>query len=333
VGWLKRKDLFRFFLFPSLPSTVFIFNDEGGRRTGNQVYGVAWREPETVVEIPIKLRGAREDVVGLYHFTIDRGDYETEEDVVVLGGLRAFTNASVNEVPVGGRFSVLRPFLAYFMIPWFAISYVILMLISGGVLTGGFAYFLLGVSLFAVLYPLIMLNVYTSARPVRYVELLPIGHVTGRNVIELDGKLITVEGEGAPVYTPSPNQVGMALFMDRLEVGPVVLKTGEAPLVTRAGVKFIEAEMWKRKATDFAKAAREGGILSTPHQYLAALDRMNGSRLRRLALPLALIVLTVVVAVLIFLLLQPQVITAPPNATAVHNATASVTTQPAIKVF
>ncbi len=34
-----------------------------------------------------------QDVIEELHFQIDRGNKETEEDVVVLGGVRTFTNA------------------------------------------------------------------------------------------------------------------------------------------------------------------------------------------------------------------------------------------------
>jgi len=335
MGWLERKDIFRFFVFPRIPSTIYIFNLEEGKRSGNQIYGVSWQEPQTIVSIPVQLKGHAKDVIELLHFDIDRGDHETEEDVVVLGGVRAFTNAAINEVPIGGEFSVLRPFMLYFMMPWFIISYAILMSISAGLISGSLAWFLLGVSIFAMLYPMIMLNVYTSTRPIRYIELLPVGHVTGRNAVEIDGKLITVEGEGAVIYTPSPNQVGMPTFLRRMRLGPIVLKTSEAPLISRAGVKFVEAEMWKQKARSFALAAREGGVLRTPQQYLAAMSQLSGSRLRRIALPLALIVLTVVVAVLVFVMLQPTVEPTAVHNVSVHNVTAVATntTASAIKVF
>jgi hypothetical protein len=321
MGWLKRKDIFRFFIFPKLPSTVYIFNLEEGRRSGNQIYGVSWSDPETIVSIPVKLKGMEQDIVEELHFTIDRGEKETEEDVVVIGGVRTFTNAALNEVPIGNEFSILRPFLTNFMIPWIAISYVILMLISGGIVQGGLGYFLLGISLFAIAYPLVMFAVYTSTRPIRYIELLPVGTITGTNVIEVNGKLITVEGEGVTIYTPSPNQVGVSTFLRRMRLGPIIIKDNEATLISRAGVKFVEAEMWKQKARSFALAAREGGVLSTPQQYLASLSQFSGSRLRRIALPLALIVMTVIIAFLVFVLLQPSV--APAT---IHNVTTTATT-------
>ena len=336
MGWLKRKDIFRFFIFPRLPSTIYIFNLEEGRRSGNQIYGVAWGDPETVVSIPVKLKGMEQDVIEELHFQIDRGNKETEEDVIVLGGVRAFTNAAINEVPIGNEFSILKPFIVNFMIPWIAISYAILMLISGGVISGGLGYFLLGLSLFAIAYPLVMFAVYTSTRPIRYIELLPVGTITGTNVIEVNGKLVTVEGEGVTIYTPSPNQVGVSTFLRRMRLGPIIIKDNEATLVSRAGVKFIEAEMWKQKARSFALAAREGGVLSTPQQYLASLSQFSGSRLRRIALPLALIVMTIIIAFLVFILLQPSV--APVPATATHNVTTTLTnvtttTKPTITVF
>ncbi len=311
MGWLQRKDIFRFFIFPRIPYVVYIFNLEEGRRSGNQIYGVSWKDPQTIVEIPIKLKGLEEDVIELLHFIIDRGDHETEEDVVVLGNLRSFTNAAINEVPIGDEFSILRPFILYFMLPWFFISYFILMSVSTGLVSGGLAYFLLGLSIFSFVYPMLMLSVYTATRPVRYVELLPVGHVTGRNVIEIDGKLITVEGEGAIIYTPSPNQVGMPLFKRRMRLGNILLKTSEAGLISRAGVKFVEAEMWKQKARSFAMAALEGEQLLTPQQYIASLNQLSSSRLRRIAMPLALVVLAVLVAALVFILLQPTVGPAP----------------------
>ena len=320
MGWLKRKDIFRFFIFPRLPSTVYIFNLEEGRRSGNQVYGVAWSDPETIVSIPVKLEGMEQDIIEELHFQIDRGNKETEEDVVVLGGTRSFTNAALNEVPIGNEFSILRPFLVNFMIPWIAISYLLLMLISGGVVTGGLGYFLLGLSLFAIAYPLVMFAVYTSTRPIRYIELLPVGTITGTNVIEVNGKLVTVEGEGVTIYTPSPNQVGVSTFLRRMRLGPIIVKTNEATLVSRAGVKFVEAEMWKQKARSFALAAREGGVLSTPQQYLASLSQFSGSRLRRIALPLALIIMAVIIAFLVFILLQPTV-----TPMIAHNATTTTT--------
>ena len=336
MGFLKRKDIFRFFLFPRLPSTVYIFNLEEGRRSGNQVYGVSWKDPETIVSIPIKLKGMEQDVVEELHFIIDRGDRETEEDVVVLGGARSFTSAAVNEVPVGGEFSILRPFILYFLMPWFAISYVLLMLVATGVITGGLAFFLDGLSLFTFLYPLVIFSIYTSTRPLRYIELLPVGTITGQSVIEIIGKLITVQGEGVTIYTPSPNQVGIPTFLRRMRLGPIVLKEADASLVSRAGVKFVEAEMWKQKARSFALAAREGGVLSTPQQYLAAVNSLSGSRLRRIALPLALIIMATIVAVLVFVLLQPSIGPAPANATvtATHTVTQTATsTTPVIKVF
>jgi len=331
MGWLKRQDIFRFFIFPRIPPVVYIFNLEEGRRSGNQIYGVSWDDPATVVSIPVKLKGLEQDVIELLRFVIDRGDKESEEDVVVLGNVRTFTNAAINEVPIGDEFSILRPFILYFMLPWFFVSYFILMSVSTGLVTGGLAYFLLGLSIFAFVYPMIMLSVYTSTRPVRYVELLPVGHVTGRNVIEIDGKLITVEGEGATIYTPSPNQVGISTFLRRMRLGPVVLKSNEAALVSRAGVKFVEAEMWKQKARSFAMAALEGEQLLTPQQYIASLNQLSSSRLRRIAMPLALVILAVVVAALVFILLQPSVGPAPVhNVTAVHNVT---TNKPNITVF
>jgi hypothetical protein len=328
MGWLKRQDIFRFFVFPRIPPVVYIFNLEEGRRSGNQIYGVSWKDPATVVSIPVKLKGLEQDVIELLHFVIDRGDHETEEDVVVLGSVRTFTNAAINEVPIGDEFSILRPFILYFMLPWFFISYFILMSVATGLISGGLAYFLLGLSIFAFVYPMIMLSVYTSTRPVRYVELLPVGHVTGRNVIEIDKKLITVEGEGAIIYTPSPNQVGMPLFKRRMRFGNIVLKTNEAPLISRAGVKFVEAEMWKQKARSFAMAALEGEQLLTPQQYIASLNQLSSSRLRRIAMPLALIILAVVVAALVFVLLQPSVGPAPAHnmTTVVHNVTTATTT-------
>jgi hypothetical protein len=180
---------------------------------------------------------------------------------------------------------------------------------------------------------MIMLSVYTSTRPVRYIELLPVGHVTGRNVININGKLVTIEGEGVTIYTPSPNQVGIPTFLRRMRLGPIVLKSNEATLVSRAGVKFVEAEMWKQKARSFAMAALEGEQLLTPQQYIASLNQLSSSRLRRVAMPLALIVLTVLVAALVFILLQPTVGPAPVhNVTAVHNIT-TTTTKPNITVF
>ena len=321
MGWLQRKDIFRFFIFPKIPNSVYIFNQEEGRRSGNQVYGVAWRDPETIVSIPVKLRGMEQDVVEELHFVIDRGEKQSEEDAVVLGGVRAFTNAGVNEVPIGGSFSILRPFLTTFMIPWIFISYFLLILISGGIVTGKLGYFLLGLSIFAIAYPLLMFSVYTSTRPIRYVELLPVGTITGSNAIEVNGEIITVEGEGVTIYTPSPNQVGVSTFLRRMRLGPIVLKDNEATLISRAGVKFVEAEMWKQKARSFAMAAREGGVLSTPQQYLASLNQFGGSRLRRIALPLAVIVMAVIIAGLVFILLQPTV--AP---VAAHNVTSTATT-------
>jgi hypothetical protein len=252
----------------------------------------------------------------------------------VLGGVRSFTNAAINEVPIGNEFSILKPFIVNFMIPWIIISYLLLMLISGGVVQGGIGYFLLGLSLFAIAYPLVMFAVYTSTRPIRYLELLPVGTITGTNVIEVNGKLITVEGEGVTIYTPSPNQVGVSTFLRRMRLGPIIIKDNEATLVSRAGVKFVEAEMWKQKARSFALAAREGGVLSTPQQYLASLSQFSGSRLRRIALPLALIIMAVVIAGLVFILLQPSV--APVvvhNATTTTTATTVTTTKPVIKVF
>jgi len=331
MGWLKRQDIFRFFLFPRIPPVVYIFNLEEGRRSGNQVYGVSWKDPATIVSIPVKLKGLEQDVIELLHFTIDRGDRETEEDVVVLGNVRTFTNAAINEVPIGDEFSILRPFILYFMLPWFFISYFILMSVATGLISGGLAYFLLGLSIFAFVYPMLMLSVYTSTRPVRYIELLPVGHVTGRNVINIDGKLVTIEGEGATIYTPSPNQVGISAFLRRMRLGPIVLKSNEAALVSRAGVKFVEAEMWKQKARSFAMAALEGEQLLTPQQYIASLNQLSSGRLRRIAMPLALVILAIVVAALVFVLLQPSVGPAPVhNVTAVHNVT---TTKPNITVF
>ncbi len=243
---------------------------------------------------------------------------------------------AINEVPIGGEFSILRPFLTNFMIPWITISYAILMLISSGIVQGGLGYFLLGLSLFTIAYPLVMFVVYTSTRPIRYIELLPVGNITGTNVIEIDGKLVTVEGEGVTIYTPSPNQVGVSTFLRRMRLGPIVLKDNEATLISRAGVKFVEAEMWKQKARSFALAAREGGVLSTPQQYLASLSQFSGGRLRRIALPLALIIMAIIIAGLVFILLQPSV--AP--VTTVHNVTATTattvtttTTKPTITVF
>jgi hypothetical protein len=333
MGWLKRKNIFRFFLFPRVPSVVYIFNLEEGRRSGNQVYGVSWRDPATIVSIPVKLKGLEKDIIELLHFVIDRGDRETEEDVVVLGNVRTFTNASINEVPVGGEFSILRPFLLYFMLPWLMISYWALLLLSSGAVSGGLGYFLLGLSFFFIFYPLVVFSIYSSTRPVRYVELLPVGVITGKNVIEIDGRVITVEGEGVTIYTPSPNQVGMVLFKRRLGYGDIVLKSSEAMLISRAGVKFVEAEMWKQKARAFAMAALEGEQLLTPQQYIESLNRMSSSRLRRIAVPLALAIMAIVIAVLVFMLLQPTVAPAPVNgtATAVHTVTTAV--QSNITVF
>jgi len=319
MPWLRKKDIFSFFVFPRIPPSIYIFNLEEGRRSGNQVYGVSFNDPDTIVSIPIKLKAMEQDLIEELHFTIDRGDKETEEDVIVLGGVRAFTNAGINEVPIGGEFSILRPFLTNFMIPWIAISYFLLLMVSGGIVSGGLGYFLLGLSIFAVAYPLLMFSVYTTTRPIRYVELLPVGTITGTNAIELNGKIITVEGEGVTIYTPSPNQVGVPTFLRRMRLGPIVLKNHEAGLISRAGVKFVEAEMWKQKARSFALAAREGGVLSTPQQYLASLNQLSGSRLRRIALPLALIVMAVIIAFLVFILLQPTV------APVIHNVTTPVT--------
>jgi len=321
MPWLKRKDILRFFIFPRVPSTIYIFNLEEGRRSGNQIYGVSFNDPDTIVSIPIKLKTMEQDVVEELHFLIDRGDRETEEDVVVLGGVRTFTSAGINEVPIGGAFSILRPFLVNFMIPWIVVSYFLLLLVAGGAVTGGLGYFLLGLSVFAIAYPLLMFAVYTSTRPIRYVELLPVGTITGTNAIELNGKIITVEGEGVTIYTPSPNQVGVPMFLRRMRLGPIVLKNHEAGLVSRAGVKFVEAEMWKQKARSFALVAREGGVLSTPQQYLESVSRFSSNRILRLLLPLALIIMAVVIVFLVFMLLQPAV--AP---TVVHNVTTPVTT-------
>jgi len=307
MGWLRRKDIPRFFIFPRIPSTIYIFNLEEGRRSGNQIYGVSYEDPQTIVSIPIKLKTMEQDVVEELHFVVDRGDKESEEDVIVLGGVRAFTSAGINEVPIGGPFSVLRPFLLNFMIPWIVVSYFLLLLVAGGVITGGLGYFILGLSVFAISYPLIIFSVYTSTRPLRYIELLPVGTITGTNAIEIDGKIITVEGEGVTIYTPSPNQVGVPTFLRRMRLGPIVLKNNEASLVSRAGVKFVEAEMWKQKARSFALAAREGGVLSTPQQYLASVSQFSSNRILRLILPLALIVMAVVIVFLVFMLLQPTV--------------------------
>ena len=319
MPWLRRKDIPRFFIFPRVPSTIYIFALEEGKRSGNQVYGVSFNDPDTIVSIPIKLKAMEQDVIEELHFVIDRGDRETEEDVVVLGGVRTFTNAAINEVPIGSQFSILRPFLLNFMIPWIAISYFLLLLVAGGVVTGGLGYFLLGLSVFAIAYPLIIFGVYTSIRPIRYIELLPVGTITGTNAIELNGRIITVEGEGVTIYTPSPNQVGVPTFLRRMRLGPIVLKDHEASLVSRAGVKFVEAEMWKQKARSFALAAREGGVLSTPQQYLASVSQFSSNRILRLLLPLALIVMAVVVVFLVFMLLQPTV-----TPTIAHNVTAPV---------
>jgi len=327
MGWLKRKDIPRFFIFPRIPSTIYIFNLEEGKRSGNQVYGVSFNDPDTIVSIPIKLKTMEQDVVEELHFLIDRGDRETEEDVVVLGGVRSFTSSGINEVPIGGAFSVLRPFLLNFMVPWIVVSYFLLLLVAGGAVTGGLGYFLLGLSVFAIAYPLIIFGVYTSTRPLRYIELLPVGTITGSNAIEIDGKIITVEGEGVTIYTPSPNQVGVPTFLRRMRLGPIVLKDHEATLVSRAGVKFVEAEMWKQKARSFALAAREGGVLSTPQQYLASVSQFSSNRILRLILPLALIILAVVVVFLVFMLLQPTV-----TPTMAHNVTAPVVNTTA-KVF
>ncbi len=322
MPWLQKKNIFSFFIYPRIPSTIYIFNLEEGRRSGNQVYGVSFNDPDTIVSIPIKLKAMEQDVIEELHFVIDRGYRETEEDVVVLGGVRAFTNAGINEVPIGGSFSILRPFLTNFMIPWIAISYFLLLSVSAGIVQGGLGYFLLGLSIFAIAYPLLMFSVYTSTRPIRYIELLPVGTITGSNAIEVNGKILTVEGEGVTIYTPSPNQVGVPTFLRRMRLGPIVLKNHEASLVSRAGVKFVEAEMWKQKARSFALAAREGGVLSTPQQYLASINQFGGSRLRRIALPLAVIVMAVIIAGLVFILLQPTV--AP--TTIAHNMTTPVTT-------
>jgi len=337
MGWLKRKDIFRFFIFPRLPSSIYIFNLEEGRRSGNQVYGVSWQDPETIVSIPVKLQGMEQDVIEELHFTIDRGEKESEEDVIVLGGVRSFTNSAINEVPIGSQFSILRPFLTNFMIPWIFISYMLLMLVSSGTITGGVGYFLLGLSLFTISYPLVVFAVYTSTRPIRYIELLSIGNITGTNVIEINGKLVKVEGDGVAIYTPSPNQVGVSTFLRRMRLGPIIIKTNEATLLSRAGVKFIEAEMWKEKARNFALIAREGGILTTSQQYLASLSQFSGGRLRRIALPLALIVMTIIIAFLVFILLQPTI---APTAPTLHNVTTTAltnvtttTTKPVIKVF
>jgi len=322
MGWLRRKDIPRFFIFPRIPSTIYIFNLEEGRRSGNQIYGVSYEDPQTIVSIPIKLKTMEQDVVEELHFVVDRGDKESEEDVIVLGGVRAFTSAGINEVPIGGPFSVLRPFLLNFMIPWIVVSYFLLLLVAGGVITGGLGYFILGLSVFAIAYPLIIFGVYTSTRPLRYIELLPVGTITGSNAIEIDGKIITVEGEGVTIYTPSPNQVGVPTFLRRMRLGPIVLKDHEATLVSRAGVKFVEAEMWKQKARSFALAAREGGVLSTPQQYLASVSQFSSNRILRLILPLALIVMAVIIAFLVFMLLQPSVTPVPHNVTTgVVNAT------------
>jgi len=325
MGWLRRKDIPRFFIFPRIPSTIYIFNLEEGRRSGNQIYGVSYEDPQTIVSIPIKLKTMEQDVVEELHFVVDRGDKESEEDVIVLGGVRAFTSAGINEVPIGGPFSVLRPFLLNFMIPWIVVSYFLLLLVAGGVITGGLGYFILGLSVFAISYPLIIFSVYTSTRPLRYIELLPVGTITGTNAIEIDGKIITVEGEGVTIYTPSPNQVGVPTFLRRMRLGPIVLKNNEASLVSRAGVKFVEAEMWKQKARSFALAAREGGVLSTPQQYLASVSQFSSNRILRLILPLALIVMAVVIVFLVFMLLQPTVTPVAHNVTApVVNTTAKV---------
>lgn len=305
MGWLSRKDIPGFFIFPRIPSSIYIFNLEEGKRSGSQVYGVSWRDPETIVSIPVKLKGMEQDIIEELRFQIDRGDKTTEEDTVVLGGVRAFTNAGVNEVPVGGSFSILRPFLTNFMIPWIMISYVLLMLIAGGVIVGDIGYFLLGLSIFAFSYPMLMFLIYTNTRPIRYVELLPVGIITGTNAIEINGRVVTIEGEGVTIYTPSPNQVGVSTFLRRMRVGPIVMKTNEVSLISRAGVKFVEAEMWKQKARAFALASREGGVLSTPQQYLAMLN--EGGRFRKVALPLALIIMSVVIGILVFVLLQPSV--------------------------
>ncbi len=110
------------------------------------------------------------------------------------------------------------------MIPWIAISYFLLLLVAGGVVTGGLGYFLLGLSVFAIAYPLNIFGVYTSTRPLRYIELLPVGTITGTNAIELNGRIITVESEGVTIYTPSPTQVGVPTFLRRMRLGPIVLK-------------------------------------------------------------------------------------------------------------
>jgi len=327
MPWLRKKDIFSFFVFPRIPSSIYIFNLEEGRRSGNQVYGVSFEDPETIVSIPIKLRAMEQDLIEELHFTVDKGDRETEEDIVVLGGVRSFTNAGINEVPIGSQFSILRPFLTNFMIPWIAISYLMLLLVSGGIVAGGLGYFLLGLSIFAIAYPLLMFSVYTSTRPIRYIELLPVGTITGTNAIEMDGKIITVEGEGVTIYTPSPNQVGVPTFLRRMRLGPIVLKNHEASLVSRAGVKFVEAEMWKQKARSFALAAREGGVLSTPQQYLASVSQFSANRLWRILLPVALIVMAIIIVFLVFMLLQPTV---TPVA---HNVTTPVTNVTKSAVF
>ncbi len=79
-------------------------------------------------------------------------------------------------------------------------------------------------------------------------------------------------------------------------------------------------------------AALEGEQLLTPQQYIASLNQLSSSRLRRIAMPLALIVLAVVVATLVFILLQPTVGPAPVHnvSAVVHNVTA---TKPNITVF
>jgi hypothetical protein len=251
--------------------------------------------------------------------------------------VRTFTNASINEVPVGGEFSILRPFLLYFMIPWLLLSYTVLLTLSAGLVSGASGYLLLGLSFFFVFYPLIMFGVYSALRPIRYVELLPVGHVTGRNVVNVNGRIITVEGEGVTVYTPSPNQAGIQLFMRRLGYGGIVLKSNEAVLISRAGVKFVEAEMWKQKARAFAMSALEGEQLLTPQQYVESLNRLSSSRLRKIAVPLALAVMAVTIAVLVFMLLQPTVTSTPVEnvTTAVHTVTTATTTtkEPNITVF
>jgi hypothetical protein len=119
-----------------------------------------------------------------------------------------------------------------------------------------------------------------------------------------------------------------------MRFGNIVLKTNEAPLITRAGVKFVEAEMWKQKARSLALAAREGGVINTPQQYLMALNQFSTGRLRRIAMPLALVIMAIVIGVLVFVMLQPTVGPAPVhNITTIHNVTTATTNKLNITVF